>query len=164
MRNITAVFACLLTVAACSVAKAQDVTKNGVTVANPWARATPAGVSNGVAYLEIRQAGGPSDRLMSVTSPVAGRAELHTHMMDGDVMKMRRVDSVQLTPGEPVVLKPHGDHIMLMDLKRPLKVGDLIKLTLMFEKAGVVDVEAKVGPVGSPGPQSSEHSRGHGSH
>jgi periplasmic copper chaperone A len=164
MRKITGVFASLLTMAAFSGAKAQDVTKNGVTVANPWARATPAGVSNGVAYLEIRQAGGPSDRLMSVASPVAGRAELHTHAMNGNVMRMRRVDSVQLTPGGSVVLKPHGDHVMLMDLKTPLKAGDLIKLTLTFEKAGVIDVEAKVGPVGSPGPQSSDNSSGHGSH
>jgi periplasmic copper chaperone A len=142
-------------------ASAHEATNNGVTVAHPWARATPGGSTIGVAYLEIKTAAGVADRLVSVASPAAGRAELHTHIMDGDVMRMRRVDEVALKPGAEVVFGPHGNHVMLIDLKAPLKEGDLIKLTLNFEKAGAIDVEATVEPIGAMGPHGMDHQPGH---
>ena len=100
---------------------------------------------------------GVTDRLISVASPVAGRAEVHTHIMDGNVMKMRRVEALDLKDGTSHVLKPMGDHIMLFDLKQPLKEGDLIKIALTFEKAGVVEVEGTVEPVGAMGPHGMDH-------
>ena len=160
MRASPAVFAAFVLIAATPACQAHEVTTEGVTVAHPWARATPGGVTNGVAYLEIREAEGTDDRLLSVSSPVAGRAELHTHIMDGDVMRMRRIDGVTLKPGGSVVLTPHGDHVMLMDLKQPLKEGDLVKLTLTFEKAGPVEVEATVEPIGATGPHGFDHQPG----
>lgn len=131
---------------------AHESSKGGVTVAHPWARATPGGVSNAAAYLEIKAGAGVEDRLIAIATPVAGRAELHTHMMDGTIMRMRRVDAIAVKSGGSVVLKPSGDHLMLMDLKQPLKEGDLVKLTLTFEKAGPIEVEATVEPVGAMGP------------
>ncbi len=149
MRILTPVVVSLLGFAAVTCVQASEVTKAGVTVLAPWALATPGGVSNGIAFLQIREAEGIDDRLVSIASPAAGRAELHTHTMDGNVMRMRRVDAIALDPKAPTVLKPHGAHIMLMDLKAPLKVGDAIALTLTFEKAGDITVEAAVQPIGT---------------
>ena len=145
-------------------ASAHEATSNGVTVAHPWARATPGGSTVGVAYLEIKTADGVTDRLVSAASPAAGRAELHTHIKDGEVMRMRHVDTIALKPGAALVFGPRGDHVMLMDLKAPLKAGDLIKLTLTFEKAGPIEVEATVEPVGAAGPHGMDHQPGHEGH
>jgi len=161
MRALPAVAVLLAALTVPFAATAHEATNAGVTVAHPWARATPGGVSNGAAYLEIKAAAGVTDRLISVASPVAGRVELHTHIKDGNVMRMRRVDAIAVQPGTSVLLQPHGDHVMLMDLKAPLKEGDLVKLTLTFEKAGVLDVEATVEPIGATGPHGMAHQPGH---
>lgn len=162
MRVFPAIFATLACLNAASIAaSAHEASNAGVTVAHPWARATPGGVTNGAAYLEIKTAGGVTDRLIAVSSPVAGRVELHTHIKDGDVMRMRRVDNLALKPGTSVVLQPSGDHVMLMDLKAPLKEGDLVKLILTFEKAGPLEVEATVEPIGAKGPHGMDHQPGH---
>ncbi|MDP1590841.1 MAG: copper chaperone PCu(A)C, partial [Prosthecobacter sp.] len=79
----------------------------------------------------------------------------------GDVMKMRRVDAIDLKEGASHVLKPMGDHIMFFDLKQPLKEGDLVKIELTFEKAGVVEVEGTVEPAGAMGPHGMDHQPGH---
>lgn len=124
----------------------------GVTISQPWVRATPGGSTLTAAFMEIKAGAGVSDSLVAASSPAAGRVEIHTHIKDGDVMKMRRLESLDLKPGETRVLAPSGDHFMLFDLKAPLKVGDAIKLTLTFENAGPVEVEAKVEPIGAMGP------------
>lgn len=158
MRTILAA-AVLLTLQLTSIAAAHEATKSGVTIAHPWVRATPGGATNGAAYLEIKVDQGVTDRLISASSPAAGRAEVHTHIMDGDVMRMRRVEALELKPGS-IVLKPQGDHVMLMDLTAPLKEGDLVKLTLVFEKAGPIEVEATVEPIGANGPHGMDHQPG----
>ena len=135
-----------------SAAEADAETRNGVTVEHTWARATPGGATVGAAFFEIKTDAKTADRLVAVATPVAGRAEVHTHIMDGDVMKMRRVDAVDIAAGGTRLLKPGGDHVMLLDLKQPLKVGDHIKMTLTFEKAGAFDVEATVVAAGAAGP------------
>ncbi len=140
---------------------AHEASKDGVTVVHPWVRATPGGATVGAAYLEIKLAAGASDRLIGVSSPVAGKVEIHTHLNEGGVMKMRRVDAVALKPGASHLLQPSGDHIMLMDLKGPLKEGDLVALTLSFEKAGAVTIEATVEPIGAKGPHGMDHQPGH---
>lgn len=171
MRVTSAMFATFAFLTAASIgANAHEATKAGVTVAHPWARATPGGATNGAAYLEIKAAAGVTDRLISASSPVAGRVELHTHIMDGNVMRMRRVENIALKPGSSVVLQPHGDHVMLMGLNAPLKEGDLLKLTLTFEKAGPIEVEATVESIGAKGPHGMDHQPGqppandHGAH
>ncbi len=162
MRVFPAILATLACLTATTIAaSAGEATNAGVTVAHPWARATPGGVTNGAAYLEIKTADGVTDRLISASSPVAGRVELHTHILDGEIMRMRRVDNLTLKPGSSVVLQPHGDHVMLMDLKAPLKEGDLVKMTLTFEKAGPLEVEATVEPIGATGPHGMTHQSGH---
>lgn len=149
--------AVLATALSMTLANAHEATKDGVTVAHPWARATPAGANVGAAYMEIKTAPGVADQLLSAASPAAGRVEIHTHIKDGDVMKMRRIDSVDLKAGASHVLAPGGDHIMLFDLKGPLNEGDLIKLTLTFAKAGPIEVEGTIEPVGAKGPHGMDH-------
>ena len=131
---------------------AHEYTSKGVTVAHPWARATPGGAKVGGAYLEIKAAAGTSDRLIAAKSPVAGSAELHNHIMEKGIARMRRVEAIVVPAGKSVVLEPGGYHLMLTDLKAPLREGDLLKLTLVFEKAGEIEVEATVEPLGAMGP------------
>lgn len=161
MRQFGILAAVVLTLAGHSSASAHEASSNGVTVAHPWTRATPGGATVGAAFLEIKTDKGVTDKLVSATSPAAGRVEIHTHIMDGDVMKMRRVDAVELKDGASHILKPMGDHIMLFDLKEPLKEGDLVKLELNFEKAGAIAIDATVEPAGAMGPHGMDSQPGH---
>ena len=149
MRNAVFTLALALGLLPLAGAGVRAADANGVTISNAWARATPGGSTISAAFMEIRSEAG--DKLISAASPAAGRVEIHTHIMEGDVMKMRRVDAFDIEPGKARVLKPMGDHIMLMDLKEPLKQGGTVKMTLTFEKAGAVDVEAPVQAPGSMG-------------
>jgi hypothetical protein len=101
------------------------------------------------------------DRLVSATSPAARVVELHTHIMDGGVMRMRPVTAIEVNPGEPAVLRPGGLHVMLIDLTGALQAGQTIPLTLRFEKAGEVTVQVPVRPAGAAGHGGHQ---GHGQH
>jgi copper(I)-binding protein len=158
--HVIGFLAVVLLAPAPSVAIAHEVTREGVTVAHPWARATPGGAKVGGAYLEIKAAAGKGDRLIAARSPIAGNAEIHNHIMDGGIARMRRVEAVPVASGKSVVLEPSGYHVMLMDLKQPLKEGDLIKLTLVFERAGEIEVDATVEPIGAMGPHGFDHQPG----
>ena len=147
----------LLALLAPTMTVAHEVTVKGVTVAHPWARAMPQGATVGSAFAEIKTDKDTSDRLIAVSSPVAKSVEVHSMTMDGDVMKMRRLDGIDLKPGESHVLKPMSEHIMLFGLTQPLKEGDLIKLTLTFAKAGPIEVEGTVEPPGAMGPHGMDH-------
>jgi copper(I)-binding protein len=109
-----------------------------------WARASAGMARNGAAYMTIHNEGPVADRLIAASSPIAGTIELHAHLKDGDVMRMRPVVAVEIAPGEPAVLQPGGLHVMMLDLKAPLKDGESFPLTLTFEKAGKVTVSVAV--------------------
>ena len=114
-----------------------------IDIGHPFARPTNAGQQVGAGYLKLVNQGA-ADRLMSASSPAAASVEMHTMAMEGDVMKMRQVDAIDLPAGQTVELKPGGYHLMLMGLKAPLKAGDKLPLTLKFEKAGAVLVTVNV--------------------
>ena len=122
-----------------------------VEIKDAWARATPGKAENGAAYLTIQSP--VTDRLVSVSSPVAKRAGLHTMTMEGSVMKMRPLAGIDLSPNQPVTLKPGGMHIMLEGLNEPLQAGKSFPLTLTFEKAGQRQVEVAVEKPGAMGPE-----------
>lgn len=110
-----------------------------------YARATMPGQTSGGAYVTIENKGKDADKLISVSSPAAKSAEIHTMAMDGNVMRMREVPHIDITPGSKITMKPgDGYHIMLIGIKQPLKAGDKVPLTLMFEKSGKVEIEALV--------------------
>ena len=120
-----------------------------IDVKDAWARATPGKAENGAAYVTIVSP--TADRLVSVSSPAAKKAGLHTMTMDGGVMKMRPLAGVDVPANEPVTLKPGGMHIMLQGLSEPLQAGKSFPLTLTFEKAGQREVEVAVEKPGAMG-------------
>ena len=119
-------------------------------VNNAWARATAGKADTGVAYVAIQSP--TADRLLSLSTPVAKKAELHTMSMQGMVMKMRPLSGLDIPAGQPVTLKPGGDHIMLMGLNQPLRAGQTFPLTLDFEKAGSRTVTVTVEKAGATAP------------
>ena len=114
-----------------------------IEVADAWAR-PPIGQSrNTAAYLTLTNRGSAPDRLLGAATAVAGKAELHTTVRDGNVMRMREVNAIELKPGAAVTFAPGGMHLMLFDVQ-PLKAGGTFTLTLTFEKAGKQDVTVAV--------------------
>lgn len=110
-----------------------------------FARATLPNAPVGGGFLTITNNGAATDCLLSVTSPAAGTAQIHTMQMDGDIMRMRQVeDGLEIPAGQTVTLSPGGLHIMFMALKQPFVEGETIPVTLTFEKAGSVDVQLLV--------------------
>lgn len=124
--------------------------KGPITVTGAWARPTIAKMKISAAYFAATIADGATDTLIAAKTPVADKAELHQHIMQGDVAKMRPVDAVPLSADHPVVFQPGGYHIMIMGVKNPpLREGTTFPLTLTFEKAGDVTVTVNVSKMGS---------------
>jgi copper(I)-binding protein len=122
-----------------------------IAVEQAFARATPAGAKTGAVYMTILNHGATADRLAAASTPVAGHAELHETISEDGVMKMRPVDGIPIDPSGKAVLKPGGMHLMLLDLKAPLKLGDTFPVTLVFDRAGKVTVTVKVEKPGAMG-------------
>lgn len=148
-----AVALCVLLTGAVSAGDA--TTHGGLMIEDAWSRATPA--RNGVAYMTIFNHGQDMDRLITAESPIAKKVELHTHTMTDGVMRMRRIQAVEVHPGEPALLAPGGNHVMLMGLHAKLAEGQSFPVTLVFEKAGKVTVNVQVGKAGAMGHGGSMH-------
>jgi copper(I)-binding protein len=123
--------------------------EDGIAIERAWARATPGKASSAVVYLTLRNTGAGADRLVAVSTPAAAKAGLHETRMDSGVMKMRPLPVLDIAPGEAIELKPGATHLMLTELKRPLKEGDRFPLTLTFEKGGTKEVEVAVEKAGA---------------
>ena len=130
-------------------AHAHEFKLGAVTIDHPYARATAPGQPAGGGFLTLKNGGAAPDRLVSASAEVSKTVELHTMTMEGDVMRMRQVDAIELPAGKMVELKPGGLHIMFIGLKAPLKKGDTFPLKLKFEKAGEVTVQVSVEAVGA---------------
>ena len=111
---------------------------------SPWSRPLPAVSVNGAAYMTLMNMGSEADTLIGVSTPAAKKAELHNHIMEGGMMKMRPVENITIAPGTSAVLEPGGLHVMLMGLTEPLVEGKSFPLTLQFERAGSVEVQVLV--------------------
>jgi periplasmic copper chaperone A len=122
-----------------------------VAVSNAWARATPPGAQSGVVYFTVTNGGAAADQILSASTPVAGKAQLHTTIDDNGVMKMRPIKDIDVKPGAKVTLKPDGMHLMLTELKGPLKEGESFPLALTFAKAGTVETTVTVKKIGAMG-------------
>ena len=161
---------CLLLIALPGNAATKDMTKTTahdaahdtahdmayIEITAPYSYATSASQKNGAAFFTVTNT---SDKDLTITgataeNDIADHAELHTHIMDGDKMMMRRVDGYDIPAGKSITLKPMGHHIMLMDLKTPLQTGDHLALTLQFSNGDTKPVDI---PVIAPGtkPDSS---------
>lgn len=137
-------------------AKAGDV-----IVSDVWSRALPAVSTTGAAYMTLTNDGRAPDRLLRVSSPAAERAELHTHLNDDGVVRMRPVSAIEVEPGSSIVLAPGGLHVMLFGLKQPLAAGTRFPLRLTFERGGEVEVIVQVRGAGAPA-HGHGGSHGHG--
>jgi copper(I)-binding protein len=125
-----------------------------IAIAEPWSRDTAEGQNAGGAFMTIANTGTAADRLTGGSSPVAGRVEIHTMTMENDVMRMRQLeDGLEIPAGGEVTLKPGTFHVMLMDLKQPLKAGDKVPLTLTFKGSGALETELVVKPAGTMAPE-----------
>jgi periplasmic copper chaperone A len=152
MKKFDVLVASFVTVFALSggAASALDYKVGALEIDSPWSRAVPKGAKVAVGYMTIKNTGTEPDRLVGGSTPVAGRFEIHEMSMDKGVMKMRPLPSgLEIKPGETVELKPSSFHIMMMDLKQPIQRRKPFKASLMFEKAGEVDVDFTVEAVGA---------------
>ena len=137
-----------------TTAGAQQYKVASIEVDQPWSTATPRGASVAAGYMTIKNTGTEPDVLTGASTPVAGKVEVHQMTMDNGVMRMRPLPSgLEIKPGETVTLKPGSFHLMLENLKQPIQRGKNFKATLMFAKAGSVDVDFSVE---SPGPTTGE--------
>lgn len=155
----------LVTIAALTMSACSSPVAAGISVKDPWVRPvsamgepTPAADASGEGMGEMEMAGGPvsaaymtitnggaADRLLKAEGDVAASIELHTMIEENGVMQMRPVEGgIEVPANGDLVLKPGGYHIMLIGVQRDLKMGDKVSLTLQFEKAGTVKVEAQV--------------------
>lgn len=133
-------------------AHAHDYTAGDIVIGHPWSRAAAAN-GTGAGFMTLRNTGSQPDRLLSASSTIARTVELHTHVRDGDVMRMRPVADIPVPAGQTVELRPGGFHVMLIGLTAPLRQGTQVPLTLRFERAGEVRVELSVEAAGARGGQ-----------
>lgn len=130
-----------------------------VQVQGAWVRGMVAEQRATGAYLRITSQ--TPAKLVGVKTPAAGTVEIHQTKMEGGVMRMRRVEAIDLPAGEPVELKPGGYHVMLMQVARPLKEGETVPLTLIIESKNgrqeEVLVQAPVKPLSTPAHQQGKH-------
>ena len=140
MRKIAYLYSLLLA-ASMTVIAAGPAT---IEIEHPWAGESPPSVPNGAAYMTLINQGRQADQLLGVTGEVADKIELHAHLQEGGMMKMRQVDKIEINPGKPTLLQPGGLHIMLIGLKKPLVAGQKFTLLLNFANAGQVPAEVAV--------------------
>ena len=128
-----------------------------VQIENAWARATAPGAPVAGGYMTMRNKGNAPDRLIGASSSAAAKVELHVHIKEGEVMKMRQVAAYDVPPNGAFELKPGGAHLMFVQIARPFKEGDKIQVKLRFEKAGEVNAEFHVGRLGDTAPPAHKH-------
>lgn len=158
MFNRRFLFGALAGLGLASTARAHGYTAGDLRIIHPWSRAALANLT-GAGFMGLRNTGSTPDRLVSARAEIARVVEIHTHIRDGDVMRMRPVEGgIEIAPGAEVTLAPGGHHLMLIGLKRPMAKGDRVPLTLVFERAGEVEVELAIEAAGA---QAGNPSGGH---
>ncbi|MCW2294186.1 copper(I)-binding protein [Pseudomonas sp. BIGb0408] len=142
------------------LANAHQYDAGELHIDHPWSREMPPVAPTAAAYFVVHNKGAQDDRLLSVETPVAGKAEIHEHAHVGGMMKMQQVQSVVIPAGGEVKFAPIGYHVMLFNLKQQAKSGERFPLTLTFEKAGQVQVEVAV-QKDEPAAESGHDHKGH---
>jgi copper(I)-binding protein len=141
---------------AMGTALAHDYQVGELKIAHPWTRATAPAAKMGGVFLSVNNLSAEGDTLLKAESTVAEQTELHQMEMVDGVMKMRQVNNMAVPAKGELKLAPGGLHIMLINLKQPLKEGEKIPLKLTFAKAGVVEVKVRVEAMGSKGVKPGE--------
>ncbi len=115
-----------------------------VMVSDPYVRAVPPGQPNSAAFMTLMNHGDSARSLVEAKSPAAKVVELHTHTMEDGMMKMRRIDKIDIPAQGSTVLEPGGLHVMLIGLTQDLNIGDKVSVTLVFANGEEQQVEAPV--------------------
>jgi len=156
--NSTTIFLVVVIALSAGSAVAEDARIGSIEIIQPWSRATPKGATAGVGYATIRNTGTLPDRLVGGTVAAAARVEVHEMTMEAGVMRMRELKGgLEIKPGETATFKPGGLHLMFVDLKTPLEKGKAVKGTLVFERAGTVEVTYEVEAIGAQAPRHAGH-------
>lgn len=162
MRVLSSLSALMLGVVLSGGAYAHEFKAGDLQIEHPWARATVPAAKVGGGYLTIVNKGAAADKLLSVSSDLTPKAEIHEMSMKDGVMSMKAVEGgIEVPAGGTLALEPGGAgpgyHVMFMGLDRQLKEGETFKGVLTFEKAGSVPIEFKVEPMGFKGEDHSAH-------
>jgi copper(I)-binding protein len=135
------------------LALAGQAAMGNITVEGAWSRATPGGAEVAAGYLTIVNHSDVADRLVSASTAIAGKTEIHQMKMSDGKMEMRPLpDGIEIPAKGTVALEPMGYHLMLMQLKHPLEKGETFAGSLTFEHAGTIDVTFNVEGIGASGP------------
>ena len=144
------VFVFLLSLFSSNFAFAHGYKLGDLNIHHPWTRATPVGAEVVGGYMEITNSGSVDDRLISVEVSGVHMAAVHEMATVDGIMKMRPLPSgLEIKAGETVALKPGSFHVMMMGLSKPLIDGETVSGTLHFKKAGSINIEFKIEPMGS---------------
>ncbi len=136
----------------------ETVIAGDLQITGYWTRAMLPGQKVAGGYVTVANKGGSDDRLVAVATPMAGRGEIHEMAMVDDVMKMRPLpDGLPIPAGETLELKPGGYHLMFMAVETPFQEGDMVPVTLTFDKAGDVSLTLPVMPAGTRQMDHSKH-------
>jgi hypothetical protein len=139
-----------------SPTRAQQADADMLAISQTWSRATPAGAKVASGYMTIKNNGPATDRLIGGSTDAAAKVEVHEMTTKDGVMKMREIEGgLPIAPGATIRLAPGGFHLMLVDVKKPLKQGDKVTVALNFEKAGKKEIKLSVLGVGAKGPDDS---------
>ena len=153
MKNFISLLTALLVSSFSLGTNAQEAKIGRVAVSGAYTKATVAGQMAGSGFMRI-EVSGASDQLIGATSPAAGDVQMHSMSMEGNTMKMRQINSIDIPANSTVELTPGGLHLMFMGLKTQLKVGDTVKIKLKFASSGEIEVNL---PVQAVSPDQSMH-------
>jgi len=142
----------LTAIAIIALTRSAESAARDLVVTLAWARATPPGADVGVAYVTIENRGATDDRLTAASSEAAGSVSIHETVEENGIAKMRPLEGIALLTAHALAMQPGGFHVMLMDLKHPLVEGESLTLTLTFEQAGAIEVEADIAAIGAGAP------------
>lgn len=156
----TAMGALLVMAFTAASAIAHDYKLGDLQLHHPHTRAMIPGAKVGGGFVTVINHGKETDRLISASSPSAAEVQIHEMKMEGDVMKMAQLpNGIEIAPGATVELKPGGLHLMFMHVAEPFQEGATVKATLVFEKAGSIELEFKVGPANNA-KMNNDHAAG----
>jgi len=141
----TTVIACFIN----ATAMATDYKVGSLEIGSPRSRATPKGSQTAIGYMTIKNNGTTPDRLTGGSVDVADHFELHVTTIENGIARMRELSDIEIKPGQVVEFKPGGSHVMFVNLKHPLSKGEHINGTLVFERAGKVQIEYSVEGIGA---------------
>lgn len=145
-----------------ATAMAAEPAARTISIAHPYSHPTAAPGVPGVGFLTLSNTGKKADRLLTVSSPLAGSVEIHQSGVENGVMQMRAItQGVALPAGKTVSLEPGAMHLMLFDLKAPLAAGEQLPLLLTFERAGQLTTQLQVEPREPPAASAHEHHADH---